>query len=175
MLWTLAALPLPWQTIIKPMCKNSIKHIRFCGFANCSSAFSPCMSCGLSPTKTAFSNGTCRAVDILAQSSWGAKRNKKRHPRWHFWFLAAPLGFEPGFSPWKGGVLTIRRWGRNWHKKNWRDVRGSNPRPSAWQADALTSWANTPMPWGYHIPQKRQNQVFFVKNKNTVLIPIDFL
>ena len=27
--------------------------------------------------------------------------------------LAAPLGFEPGFSPWKGGVLTIRRWGQN--------------------------------------------------------------
>ena len=26
----------------------------------------------------------------------------------------------------------------------WREWRGSNPRPSAWQADALTSWATPP-------------------------------
>ena len=32
----------PWQPITKPRRKNSIKHIRFCRFANCLSAYSPC-------------------------------------------------------------------------------------------------------------------------------------
>ena len=38
----------PWQPIIKPRRKNSIKHIRFCGFANCLSAYSPCATGGCS-------------------------------------------------------------------------------------------------------------------------------
>ena len=36
----------PCQPIIKPRHKNSINHIRFCRFANCSSAYSPCVPVG---------------------------------------------------------------------------------------------------------------------------------
>ena len=80
----LAGPPLPQYTIIK-IYKNSWgQKLRFYDFSNCVFSFSPCMSCGLSPTKTAFSNGTCRAVDTLAQSSWGFLTKNKKYPFGYF-------------------------------------------------------------------------------------------
>ena len=47
----------------------------------------------------------------------GLGNQQKTDQKGRFEFLAALLGCEPGFSPGKGGVLTIRRSGQNRHKK----------------------------------------------------------
>ena len=44
----------PCQPITKPRCKNSIKHIRFCRFANCLSAYSPCVPVGVAHENCVF-------------------------------------------------------------------------------------------------------------------------
>ncbi len=44
----------PCQPIIKPRRKNSINHIRFCRFANCSSAYSPCVPVGVAHENCVF-------------------------------------------------------------------------------------------------------------------------
>ena len=77
----------PCQPIIKPRRKNSINHIRFCRFANCSSAYSPCVPVGDAHENCVFIWCIRTNVGTLAHPVGSALTKIKNDPKvvYYFW------------------------------------------------------------------------------------------